>query len=129
MARRIPDVGEIGMRYGRRNYLRTKQHLLLAKRANWHLVICPDKCMDGWINLRLHLDQPAKKNSFEIGVFDGKAAPKVDVQLLNENHPKMMAWVMNRVAAYVDGKITLKPEAGTPVIYTRGRRWKLLHKG
>jgi len=129
MARRMPNVGEVGMRYGKRNYLRTLPHLLMAKRGKWHLVICPDKCMAGWINVKLHLDQTASKNVFEVGIFDGKASPKADVKLLNEHHPSIMAWVMDRVAAYVDGKVTLKAEVGTPVVYTKERRWKILSKG
>ena len=129
MARRMPNVGEVGMRYGGRNYLRTQGHLLMAKRGKWHLVICPDKCMAGWINVKLHLDQTASKNAYEVGVFNGKASPKADVKLLNEHYPSIMAWAMDRVAAYVDGKVTLKAEAGTPVVYTSGKRWKILSKG
>jgi hypothetical protein len=129
MARRMPVVGEIGMRYGKRNYLRTQKHLLMAKRGKWHLVICPDKCMAGWINVKLHLDQTATKNVFEVGIFNGKASPKADVKLLNENHPSIMAWVLSKVAAYADGKVTLKGEVGTPVVYTKDRRWKILSKG
>jgi hypothetical protein len=26
----MPNVGEVGMRYGKRNYLRTQKHLLMA---------------------------------------------------------------------------------------------------
>jgi len=40
-----------------------------------------------------------------------------------------MAWVMDKVAAYADGKVTLKGEVGTPVVYTKDRRWKILSKG
>jgi hypothetical protein len=40
-----------------------------------------------------------------------------------------MAWAMDKVAAYVDGKVILKAEAGTPVVYTSGKRWKILSKG
>ena len=129
MARRMPEVGEVGVRYGRRNYLRTQPHLLMAKRGKWHLVICPDKCRDGWINVKVHLDEAAPKNVFEVGILNGKAANKADVKLLNEHHPSIMDWVLGRVAAYVDGKVTLKGEAGTPVAYTKDRRWIILSQG
>jgi hypothetical protein len=129
MARRMPSVGEVGVRYGQRNYLRTQEHLLMARRGKWHLVVCPDKCMAGWINVKLHLDEKASKNVFEVGVFDGKAAPKADVRILMEHHPKMLAWVLDRVAAYADGKLVLKKEVGTPVVYAQNRRWKILSKG
>ena len=129
MARRMPKVGEVGVRYGRRNYLRTQQHMLMAKRGKWHLVVCPDKCRDGWINVKVHLDEQAPKNVFEVGVLKGKAAPKADVKLLDEHHPSIMAWVLAKVAAYADGKVTLKQEAGTPVVYMQNRRWVILQKG
>ena len=129
MARRMPKVGEVGVRYGRRNYLRTQPHLLMAKRGKWHLVICPDKCRDGWINVKVHLDEKAPKNVFEVGILNGKAAPKADVRLLEEHHQGVLAWVLGRVAAYADGKVTLKGEAGTPVAYTKDRRWIILSKG
>lgn len=129
MARRMPKVGEVGVRYGRRNYLRTQQHLLMAKRGKWHLVICPDKCRDGWINVKVHLDEQAPKNVFEVGILNGKAANKADLNLLDEHHPSIMAWVLDRVKAYVDGKVTLKQEAGTPVVYMQNRRWVILQKG
>lgn len=117
------------MRYGRRNYLRTQPHLLMAKRGKWHLVICPDKCRDGWINVKVHLDEQAPKNVFEVGILNGKAANKADLNLLDEHHPSIMAWVLDRVKAYVDGKVTLKQEAGTPVVYMQNRRWVILQKG
>lgn len=129
MARRMPKVGEVGVRYGRRNYLRTQPHLLMAKRGKWHLVVCPDKCRDGWINVKVHLDEAAPKNVFEVGVLKGKAAPKADVKLLDEHHPSIMAWVLDRVKAYADGKVALKQEAGTAVVYTQDRRWIILSKG
>lgn len=129
MARRMPNVGEVGVRYGSRNYLRTQPHMLMAKRGKWHLVICPDKCMDGWINVKLHLDERSSKNAFEIGVKDGRPAPKADVRLLMEHHPKMLIWAVEHVKAYDDGKLVLKKEAGTPVVYTKDRRWKAITKG
>ena len=129
MARRMPKVGEVGVRYGRRNYLRTQPHLLMANRGKWHLVICPDKCRDGWINVKVHLDEQAPKNVFEVGVLKGKAAPKADVKLLDEHHPSIMAWVLDRVKAYADGNLALKREAGTAVVYTQDRRWIILPKG
>ena len=129
MARRMPNVGEVGVRYGQRNYLRTQQHLLMAKRGKWHLVICQDKCRDGWINVKVHLDEAAPKNVFEVGILNGKAATKADVKLLNEHHPTIMAWVLAKVAAYAGGKLALKQEGGTPVVYTANRRWIILLKG
>lgn len=129
MARRMPKVGEVGVRYGSRNYLRTQLHMLMAKQGKWHLVICPAKCLDGWINVKLHLDERSSKNAFEIGVKDGRAAPKADVRLLMEHHPKMLAWVLDQVKAYADGKVALKKEAGTPVVYTNAGRWKVILKG
>jgi hypothetical protein len=129
MARRMPNVGEVGVRYGSRNYLRTQPHMLMAKRGKWHLVICPVKCMDGWINVKLHLDKRSSKNAFEIGVKDGRPAPKADVRLLMEHHPQMLVWALEHVKAYADGKLALKKEAGTPVVYTDGKRWKVISKG
>jgi len=129
MARRMPEVEEVGVRYGRRNYLRTQKHLLMARRGKWHLVICPDKCMAGWINVKLHLDEKASKNVFEVGVLNGAPAPKADVKMLRENHPAVLAWVLDRVRAYADGKLVLKAEIGTPVVYTKDRCWKILSKG
>lgn len=129
MARRMPKVGEVGVRYGNRNYLRTQEHLLMARRGKWHLVVCPDKCIGGWINVKLHLDQKATKNVYEVGVLNGRPAPKADVKLLNEHHPEIIAWVLGKVAAYADGKVALKGEAGTPVVYTKDRRWNILSKG
>lgn len=129
MARRMPKVGEVGVRYGSRNYLRTHRHMLMAKRGKWHLVICPDKCMGGWVNVKLHLDERSSKNAFEIGVKDGRPAPKADVRLLMEHHPNMLIWALEQVKAYVDGKIELKKEAGTPVVYTNAGRWKAIAKG
>ena len=79
--------------------------------------------------MKVHLDEQAPKNVFEVGVLKGKAAPKADVKLLDEHHPSIMAWVLDRVAAYVDGKVTLKQEAGTAVVYTTDRRWIILSKG
>jgi hypothetical protein len=101
----------------------------MAKRGKWHLVICLDKCRDGWINVKVHLDEAAPKNVFEVGILNGKAAPKADVRLLEEHHQGVLAWVLSRVAAYADGKVTLKGEDGTPVAYTKDRRWVILSRG
>jgi hypothetical protein len=125
----MPNVGEVGMRYGKRNYLRTQKHLLMAKRGKWHLVVCPDKCIDGWINVKVHFDEKATKNVYEVGILNGRPAPKADLNLLKEHHPALVVWVLDRVAAYVDGKVALKGEAGTPVVYTKDRRWIILQKG
>jgi hypothetical protein len=85
--------------------------------------------MAGWINVKLHLDEKASKNVFEVGVLNGAPAPKADVKMLRENHPAVLAWVLDRVRAYADGKLVLKAEIGTPVVYTKDRCWKILSKG
>jgi hypothetical protein len=79
--------------------------------------------------VKVHLDEVAPKNVFEVGVLNGRAANKADVKLLDEYHPSIMAWVLAKVAAYADGKVVLKQEAGTPVVYAANRRWIILLKG
>jgi hypothetical protein len=127
--RRKPNDGEIGIRYGNRNYIRTPGQALVAKKGKWHLVACPSRDRDGWNNFKLYLhERKALKNMFGLGFGKGAFAPSRDYGLLNDYYPDVVPWVNEQAKLYADGKLPLRKEEGRLVIYQQGKGW-MLYKG
>lgn len=127
--RRKPVDGEIGIRYGSRNYILTPGQMLVAKKGKWHLVACPSRNKDGWNNFKLYRhEHKVSKNMWVIGMKRNVMARTRDWCLLGEYHPDVAAWVNEQAKLYGHGKLIHKKEEGKPVIYREGRGW-LLYKG
>lgn len=117
--RRKPRIGEIGVRYGKRNFLRTDGQGLIAQDDCWHLVAVPQWDRGGWRNFKLYLDKPAKKNLFNVAVNEKGIYPRRDVDILKEYHPGRVEWVLEQAQRYMGGEIVLEREKGEIVKYGR----------
>ena len=113
------------MRYGKRNYLVYPGQRLVAHDGHWHLVTVPAWSSDDWINFKLYLDKPAKKNLFHIGVRNGAASKSRERQSLEQYYDGRIDWVVAQAKLYLDGALRLKDERGKPIIYVQGSGWRL----
>lgn len=123
--RRMPVDGEVGVRYGGRNYLIYPGQRLVAQDGPWHLVTVPAWNEGGWINFKLYLNQKAKKNLWHLGVKDGQPAKCREKKLLEEHHPGRIDWVVQQAELMASGKIRMKAERGRAIIYSAGKGWRI----
>ena len=127
--RRMPKDGEIGIRYGNRNYIRTPDQALVAKKGKWHLVAVPSRNKDGWCNFKLYLhERKALKNMFGLGFRKGVFVQSRDYGLLNDYYLDVVPWAIEQAKMYEDGKLVHSKEEGRLVIYRLGKGWSL-YKG
>lgn len=127
--RRSPNHGEIGIRYGGRNFLITPGQGLVAQDGPWHLVAVPAWDRPGWTNFKLYLNQKAKKNLFNLSVNKRSLFGKRDFQILEEYHAGRQAWVLEQALMFIDGKTAMKPERGTKIRYSKFKGWSKVTKG
>lgn len=127
--RRKPVDGEIGIRYGSRNYIRNPGQSLISKKGKWHLVACPSRNKDGWHNFKVYRHEyKVVKNMWGIGLKNGAMARTKDWCLLSEYHPDVADWALEQAKLYAAGKLELRKEEGRWVIYRQGKGW-MLYKG
>ena len=124
--RRLPVDGEVGVRYGRRNYLVYPGQRLVAQDGQWHLVTVPAWNAGGWLNFKLYLNRNAKKNLWHLGVKDGQPSKSRERQSLEEHHPGRIDWVVEQADLLAKGEIRLKREKGKQVVYHAGKGWKVM---
>lgn len=124
--RRLPVDGEIGVRYGSRNYLVYPGQRLVACDGPWHLVTVPAWNDGGWLNFKLYLNRKARKNLWHLGVKDGQPAKCREKQLLEEHHPGRIDWVVEQAKLLAEGKIRLKAEKAKQVVFTAGKGWNIV---
>ena len=87
---------------GGRKMLRRKGDVTVAQRGEWTLVHVVDWSAHGWASMHLYRDNTdAKKRLYQIGVKDGVAARNQSARLLEEHHPGVLAWVIDRVGMIV----------------------------
>lgn len=121
--RRQPRHGEMGIRYGGRNYLQYPGQGLIAQDGYWHLVYVPAWSSDGWLNFKLYFNRKAKKNLFHIGVKDGQPSKSREKKVLEDHYPGRIDWVVQQAEMYRSGKLRMKKEKGQPVMYIAGKGW------
>lgn len=121
--RRFPVEGEVGIRYGDRNYLRVEGQALISQDGHWHLVLVPEWTRDGWLSFKLYLNRKAKKNLWHIGVKDGQAAKSRESYALSVQHPGRLDWVIAQAGLYLGGKVRMKKEKGRTVVYSKSKGW------
>lgn len=127
--RRSPKDGEIGIRYGGRNFLITPGQRLVAQDGPWHLVAVEAWNREGWTNFKLYFNRKAKKNMYNVSVNKRSIYGKRDIDILDEYHPERKAWVLQMALDFIDGKLEKKPERGIKVRYRKGQGWKKVVAG
>jgi hypothetical protein len=97
------DDGELADGYrlvGKRKLVRRDCEVEIAKDGRWLLVEIADWSKNGWLSCQLYLMKRAKKNMWQIGVKDGRAANNRSVAMLEERHPGRLQWVIDSVTRY-----------------------------
>lgn len=124
--RRAPNDGEIGIRYGSRNYLITPGQALVARSGDWHLVWRPGSGVDGWGSFKLYCSAKKRpKNLYMLSSFQGVLIKTRDAAILAEHHPEIREWVNGPVRDYWEGRLIHRKELGKPIVYQKGK-WRLL---
>lgn len=126
--RRKPRNGEIGIRYGDRNFLIVPGQGLIARNGDWHLVAVPDWDRPGWWNFKLYNDFDKKKNLYNLSVNSTGVHERRDAKILNEYHPGVIPWVAEKAREYIDGKLIIKKELGERIKYSNKAGWRKLSK-
>ena len=127
--RRPPEDGEVGIRYGNRNYIRSPDQALIAKKEKWHFVVLPTFTNEGWMNFKLYLDKKkVRKNMWGLGFYRGQFTRTHDLGVLKEHNPEMVEWALEKARRYAAGELAHKPEQGTPVVYRKGKGWFVIKK-
>lgn len=121
--RRKPKNGEVGIRYGSRNFIVTPCQRLVANNGPWHLVAVPSRCKGQWYNFKLYYDRAGPKNLFHLAVSNGAVAMKREVNLLDEHHPGIKEWALQQAMRWINGEVELRPERGKRITYYTKRGW------
>lgn len=127
--RRKPRNGEIGIRYGKRNFLITPSQGLIAKDGAWHLVAVPEWARPGWWNFKLYFDADYKKNLFNLAVTENGLYERRDLKILREHFPERMHWAAEMAKKYIAGELKIQPEQGIRIKYSNKSGWRALPKG
>lgn len=125
--RRKAKMGEIGVRYGEKNFLVTPGQGLVAQDGPWHLVVVPDWERDGWHNFKLYLDEKAPKNLFNLSINGQGVYGRRDAQILEEYFPGRLGWFEEMAKKYASGELPVQAERGRKVKYGK-TGWRLVKK-
>lgn len=127
--RRMPVDGEIGVRYGNRNFIRAPDQALIARQGTWHLVIAPTYTRDGWMSFKLYSNvAKVRKNLWKLSFRHAALTANSDLDILTQYHPDMLDWVTEQANRYAQGLLPHKPELGKAVIYRKGKGWQIIKR-